>query len=107
MVAMIKAVIYDLDDLMVNSYEIHVRATNLLLKQHGVDADTIPEEVSRRFVGMRVSDILKTIIFHLNLNVDFENLYEVFANTYNNPALEIPDWLIIWGIRLGYLNEPT
>ena len=76
MPAMIKAVIYDLDDLMVNSYEIHVRATNLLLKQHGVDASNIPKEVNRRFVGMRISDILKTIISYINLNVDFESFYK-------------------------------
>ena len=73
---MIKAVIYDLDDLMVNSYEIHVRATNALLKQHGVNAGKIPEEVSRRFVGMRISDILKTIIYHLKLDVDYDNFYK-------------------------------
>ena len=94
MAAMIKAVIYDLDDLMVNSYEIHVRATNLVLKQQGVDADKIPEEVSRRFVGMRISDILKTIILHLNLNVNYEKFYEernrIFLNLVKNELKSMP-----------------
>lgn len=58
---MIKAAIYDLDDLMIDSLEIHLKATKETLKELGYDFDriSISEKQRKRFVGMRVKDIIR------------------------------------------------
>lgn len=72
----IKAVIYDLDDLMVNSFPLHAQATELLLNSFGYSNNDLPEELQAGFIGMRVSDILEEIIKTLHLNVDANSFYK-------------------------------
>ena len=64
---MIKAVIYDLDDLMVNSAIPHTAAFNSVLKKHGYSYGNLPVSLRRKFTGMRIKDILKEINKHCNL----------------------------------------
>ncbi len=73
---MIKAVIYDLDDLMVNSDSLHIDASEKVFSRHNVDLKKLPLRVRAGFVGMRVSDILRVIVNYFNLNVDFNQLRE-------------------------------
>lgn len=73
---MIKAVIYDLDDLMVNSILIHVKADDVLLKRFGHKTSDLPPDLNSHFVGMRVIDILKKIIEVFKLDVDLSVLYK-------------------------------
>ena len=71
-----KAIIYDLDDLMVNSDPLHVQTDELLLEEHGHKFAELPKELRSGFIGMRVTDILKEIVKYLNLNVDLDSLYQ-------------------------------
>ena len=73
---MIKAVIYDMDDLMVNSYALHIEASDRVFQRHGVDQKKVPEHIRAGLVGMRVSDILKYLVDYLKLDVNLENLQE-------------------------------
>ncbi len=70
-----KGVIYDLDDLMVNSDPLHLEAWNILLKEYGHSFDELPAHAGHSFIGMRVSDILKEIAEHFKLEVEFDVLY--------------------------------
>ncbi|MFA6381786.1 MAG: HAD family phosphatase [Candidatus Buchananbacteria bacterium] len=71
---MIKGVIYDLDDLMVNSIGFHQKANQKVLKKYNSDFNKLPKDLYNKFVGMRVIDILETFIKNLNLKVDLETL---------------------------------
>ncbi len=44
---MIKAVIYDMDDLMINSVSLHTKSFEEVLKEYSRDMDEIPEDLSK------------------------------------------------------------
>lgn len=71
---MIKAIIYDLDDLMVNSYPLHTEASNKVFQKYGVDQRKLPKHVRASFIGMRVSDILRYLVDYFKLDVNLEDL---------------------------------
>jgi len=73
---MIKAIIYDLDDLMVNSNPLHTEASDKVLQKYGVSQKKLPEHIRAKFIGMRVSDILKNLIDYFQLGVNLEDLRE-------------------------------
>ena len=73
---MIKAVIYDLDDLMVNSNPLHFEASSQVFEKYKVDLGKLPSSVRSGFIGMRVKDILKEIVRYFNLKIDFEKLHQ-------------------------------
>lgn len=70
---MIKAIIYDMDDLMVKSHPLHVRATDELLKEFNHKSSDIPSEIRSSFVGRRVRDISQEIIHTLKLDIKVES----------------------------------
>lgn len=70
---MVKAVVYDLDDLMVNSYPLHSIASDEVLKKYGVDLKEV-NDMRANFVGMRISDILKMIVDRFDLKVSMGKL---------------------------------
>jgi len=69
----VKAVVYDLDDLMVNSYPLHSIASDEVLKKYGVDLKEV-NDMRANFVGMRISDILKMIVDRFDLKVSMGKL---------------------------------
>lgn len=73
---MIKGIIYDLDDTMVNSHPLHKRAWEEVLKVYGYQFKDVPKEVRANFLGKRVIDNVQPIIDHLNLNISKDELYE-------------------------------
>lgn len=73
---MIKAVIYDLDDLMVNSDPLHARAWEILMSRHGFAFSDLPEAERSKFIGMRVIDIMKELVSTLKLDVDLDSFYK-------------------------------
>jgi len=73
---MIKAIIYDLDDLMINSNPLHVKTWDRLLKEYGYRFSDLPQEIRSEFIGMRVTDILREVIKQLELNVDESKFYK-------------------------------
>ena len=71
---MIKAVIYDMDDLMVNSNPLHIRASKKVFREYEIDLQQIPQNIRASFIGMRVADILKVVVDYFNLDLDFGKL---------------------------------
>ena len=71
---MIKAVIYDMDDLMVNSNPLHIQASEKVFRKYRIDLEKIPQNVRAGFIGMRVADILRFVVDYFNLVLDFEKL---------------------------------
>ena len=56
---MIKAVFFDLDDTLIDSLALHLKANQLTFEKFGYDYDLIQEKVNNiDFMGRRVSDIL-------------------------------------------------
>lgn len=57
---MIKAVFFDLDDTLVDSLKLHLKANSLAFEKFGYNYDLIQEKTKNiDFMGRRVSDILK------------------------------------------------
>ena len=77
---MIKAIIYDLDDLMVNSAKPQTAAFNAVLKKHGYSYGKLPVKLRRKFTGMRIKDILTGINEHWNLGENIESFYKRRTN---------------------------
>jgi len=73
---MIKAIIYDLDDTMVNSDPLHARAWEELLKEYGHKFSDLPEKMRSNFIGMRVVDIVKELAAYLKLDTNPKDLYK-------------------------------
>ena len=91
---MIKAVIYDMDDLMVNSNPLHILAWERLLKDYNHKFSDIPEEIRSKFVGMRVIDICKEIISTLKIDSNLEPFYnkriQLFLDIVKNELEAMP-----------------
>ncbi|MFA6511755.1 MAG: HAD family phosphatase [Patescibacteria group bacterium] len=79
---MMKAVIYDMDDLMVNSNPLHAKAWELLLKRYGHSFKELPESMRSRFIGMRITDILNEIAQYFHLDEDINTLYKARAEVF-------------------------
>lgn len=94
---MIKAVIYDLDDTMVNSDPLHARAWEELLKDYGYKFRDLPEHMRSGFIGMRVIDIVKEIADYLKLDTSPDYLYrkriDVFLLIVENELQLMPGLL--------------
>ena len=73
---MIKAAIYDLDDLMVNSITLHEKAWDVLLATYSLHTSDIPEDLRSSFVGRRVIDIADEIISYFHLPVNPKDFYQ-------------------------------
>ena len=82
---MIKAVIYDMDDLMVNSYSLHAEVDQQFVKKFNHDLSELTEELKVKFVGMRVIDICNELVRIFNLDIDPKD----FFNKRNELFLEI------------------
>ncbi len=76
MICIIKAVIYDLDDLMVNSVELHFRAFDEVLKEYNHSLTEMPISMQSRFVGMRIIDITEQVIDYFDLDTDLNSFYK-------------------------------
>lgn len=65
-IVMIKAIIYDMDDLMVRSDELHDEATLLTLREAGYNLSEMPADIREQSLGRRVIDVLQSMIerFH-------------------------------------------
>lgn len=79
-----KAIIFDMDGLMVDSEPLHFRASDILLKEYGFGFDNLPASLKSGFMGKRVIDFIKAVIEYLNLDVELDKFYqkrmEIFLN---------------------------
>jgi HAD superfamily hydrolase (TIGR01509 family) len=72
----IKGIIYDLDDLMVNSDPLHNEAWEALLNGLGHSLNDIPQEMKTKFIGRRAIDFMRAMIQELKLKGSEEELYK-------------------------------
>lgn len=71
---MIKAVVFDLDDTIVNSEPLHRLAWAQLLQEYNYKITDIPQEMQESQMGMRISDVIKERASYLNLKDDLETI---------------------------------
>ena len=79
---MVKAVIFDLDDLLVDSHYLHELATEITLREMGWHYPKISDQDQRRYIGMRVQDILQEMSEKMGNLFDFQELSEKRAKTF-------------------------
>jgi len=91
---MIKAIIFDMDDLMINSYPIHILAGDELLKRYGHNLSEIPEKIRRGFVGKRVVDNIAVMKEYFKINRSVEELFserqKIFFELIRNKIESMP-----------------
>lgn len=73
---MIKAILFDLDDLMVHSAPLHIEASRIVFRKHGIDIDKMPDDMVASYFGKPVLDILDIIIkyFKPKKEIDIKEL---------------------------------
>lgn len=71
---MIKAIIFDLDDVIVNSSPIHFVAYEKALADFGIAAPKIEGALRRDIYGMRIKEIMELLAREFKMNVDVEAL---------------------------------
>lgn len=76
------AVIYDLDDTMVDSDPLHARAWQELLFEHDHDFRALPEQIRAHFIGMRVVDIVDELVDLLRIDCDKQTFYRRRSELY-------------------------
>ncbi len=91
---MIRAVIFDMDDLMINSYPVHILAAEEALKKYGHSLAEMPENIRRGFLGKRVIDSVKAAREYFKLPVSTEELYsereKIFLGLIRNKIEPMP-----------------
>src|SRR3989344_6371115 len=104
---MLKAVIYDLDDLMVNSHLLHFKAWELLLKKYNYSYRDLPKEYHAKFIGARVIDIAKVIKKTLKIKIDLKVLYkermEIFIKLVKERLEAMPG--LLYSLKLIRTNN--
>ncbi|MCL4396540.1 MAG: HAD family phosphatase [Chloroflexi bacterium] len=94
-----KAVVLDLDGLIVDSEPLHQRAFEMVLARYGVDHRFSVEEYARFFVGVPVKDNARWLVDHFGLKADpevvlaerermYEELIRAPENLHAMPGLE-------------------
>lgn len=71
---MIKAIIFDLDDVIVNSSPIHFKAYERALQDFGIPTPKIPADLRRQIYGMRIKEIMHLLATEFKMNVDVGEL---------------------------------
>lgn len=73
---MIRAAIYDFDELMADSMSIHIKAWKKVFEHRNIDVNSMPQNILKSFVGMRLIDITKEIVKYFKLPDDPQELFE-------------------------------
>jgi beta-phosphoglucomutase family hydrolase len=71
---MIKGLIFDMDDTLVDSLRVHRAAFKQALKNHKADISKIPEEVEATFPGRKGIEIAKYMVEYFSLDITPEAL---------------------------------
>lgn len=67
---MAKAVIFDMDDVIIDSTVMHIRAWNLVLHKYNVSFDDIDSKTIAGFFGLRMRNIANGLIDYFKLDAD-------------------------------------
>src|SRR5260370_42132198 len=72
---MIKAVIYDFDDTIVDSQPVHSHAWDIALREYNCSFKNFPELLRENLKGKRGKESTKVIIDYFRLNIDIDSLF--------------------------------
>lgn len=64
---MFKAILFDMDDLMVNSAPLHIEASDRVFKKLGADVKSLPKEMVAGFYGKRIPEIIQFTMDHFGI----------------------------------------
>lgn len=70
----IKGIIYDMDDLLVDSHRLHVKSVEAVIKEYGYTLDDVPQWLWSESMGKRLIDFLQDLVKVLDLNETVETL---------------------------------
>ena len=91
---MIQAILFDLDDLMVNSAPLHMEASRRVFEPYGIDVSSIPPEVVSTYFGLRVIEIMKEIAKYFDYKGNVDDLTEerenIFIELVNDQLTPMP-----------------
>lgn len=73
---MISAIIFDMDDVIVNSSKMHFEAYERALKDFGLKQYALPPELRRAIYGMRIKEIMELLASHFKMDVNVAELTE-------------------------------
>jgi len=79
---MIQTILFDLDDLMVNSAPLHMEASRRVFEPYNIDVGTIPPDVVSTYFGLRVIDIMKEIAKYFDYKGNVDDLTEERENIF-------------------------
>ncbi len=72
---MIKAIIFDMDDTLICTSELHQKAFEKILINYGINKEDIPKKEYTKFFGMSDRDILIEIAKIMNKKLDIDKVY--------------------------------
>jgi HAD superfamily hydrolase (TIGR01509 family) len=76
---MIKAVIFDLDGVLIDSASLVVKTRREVLAAHGVNIDEVPDPHQQGHMGSSTKNILAAVKEHLNITVDEKEYSDSFT----------------------------
>jgi beta-phosphoglucomutase-like phosphatase (HAD superfamily) len=79
---MMKAIIYDFDDTMVNTCSLHIESWYRLLRDYNLNYDRVSEDMRARSMGMRIREVAAEVIQFFELNTDIESFYQKRLATF-------------------------
>ncbi|MDO8527884.1 MAG: HAD family phosphatase [Deltaproteobacteria bacterium] len=65
----IAAILFDMDDLLINSAAIHFAANDMALAAFGKTSAEVSPHLTQKFYGMRIREIMELLIHHFQLKV--------------------------------------
>jgi beta-phosphoglucomutase family hydrolase len=73
---MVQAVIFDMDDVVVNSTDAHGKAWDAVLSKYGVSIDKMDPESVKKLFGLRIKEIGAILLDYFGLDVDRDAFLE-------------------------------
>jgi HAD superfamily hydrolase (TIGR01509 family) len=84
---MIKAVIFDMDGVLIDTVEIGLRVRKKLLSHHGVDLDSIPDPQDEGHRAASLKNLLSTVKNHSGIHID-HNEFAIRARKHMREQLQ-------------------
>lgn len=74
---MIKAVVFDMDGVLIDSVELGFQARKKLLAQYGVDLDTVPDPQDEAHRAASLKSLLASVKDHSGINIDLDEFAKI------------------------------